>query len=200
MQRKDFGAMLCPVARTLERVGEWWSILVLRDAFYGLTRFEQFQTSLGIAPNMLTRRLNALVEAGLLERRLYQKRPPRREYVLTARGRDFWPVLVALMSYGNRHFAREGVATRLADARTGKPADPVMVDRTSGDIIDGRHFKLAAGPAADAPLRMRMRFSDRRRSNHDAREEWDAYVKLREQRGSMKSRRSKASARRAKKT
>lgn len=62
--------MLCPVARTLERVGEWWSILILRDAFYGLTRFDQFQTSLGIAPNMLTRRLDALVEAGRLARRL----------------------------------------------------------------------------------------------------------------------------------
>src|ERR1700758_163875 len=113
MQRKSFGNMQCPIARGLERVGEWWSILILRDAFYGLTRFDQFQTSLGIAPNMLTRRLDVLVEAGLLERRLYNKHPPRHEYVLTPRGRDFWPVLVALMAYGNRHFAREGVATLL---------------------------------------------------------------------------------------
>ena len=69
MQRKSFGSMTCPIARSLERVGEWWSILILRDAFHGLTRFDQFQKSLDIAPNMLTRRLNALVEAGLLERR-----------------------------------------------------------------------------------------------------------------------------------
>src|SRR5947209_2065183 len=69
MQRKSFGQMVCPIARSLERVGEWWSILILRDALHGLTRFDQFQWSLGIAPNILTRRLNALVEAGLLERR-----------------------------------------------------------------------------------------------------------------------------------
>ena len=73
-----------------------------------LTRFEQFQKSLDIAPNMLTRRLNALVEAGLLERRRYSERPPRDEYVLTPRGRDFRPVLWALLAWGNRHFAPEG--------------------------------------------------------------------------------------------
>ena len=65
MQHKSFAGMACPVARSLERVGEWWSILILRDALHGMTRFDQFQKSLGIAPNMLTRRLNALVAAGL---------------------------------------------------------------------------------------------------------------------------------------
>jgi DNA-binding HxlR family transcriptional regulator len=89
MQRKTFKNMLCPVARTLDRVGEWWSMLILRDAFHGLARFEQFQTSLEIAPNMLTRRLNALVDSGLLERRRYSEHPPRHEYVLTDKGRDF---------------------------------------------------------------------------------------------------------------
>src|SRR6266853_616876 len=89
MQRKSFGRMVCPIARSLERVGEWWSILILRDALHGLRRFDQFQKSLGIAPNMLARRLNALVDAGLLERRRYSEHPPRDEYVLTARGRDF---------------------------------------------------------------------------------------------------------------
>ena len=108
MQRKSFGAMPCPIARSLERVGEWWSILILRDAFAGMTRFEEFRESLGIAPNMLTRRLNALVEAGLLERQRYSERPPRDEYRLTERGRDFRPVLIAMLAFGNRHFAPEG--------------------------------------------------------------------------------------------
>jgi DNA-binding HxlR family transcriptional regulator len=110
MQRKNFGEMQCPIARSLERVGEWWSILILRDAFHGMTRFDELQKSLGIAPNMLTRRLGALVEAGLLERRRYSERPPRDEYVLTPRGRDFRPVLVSLLAWGNRHFAPEGAA------------------------------------------------------------------------------------------
>ena len=80
MQRKSLDRMPCPIARSLERVGEWWSILILRDALHGLRRFDEFQKSLGIAPNMLTRRLNALVDAGLLERRRYSERPPRDEY------------------------------------------------------------------------------------------------------------------------
>ena len=71
MRRKSLRGMPCPIARSLDRVGEWWSILILRDALHGFTRFDQFQTSLGIAPNMLARRLAALVEAGLLQRRRY---------------------------------------------------------------------------------------------------------------------------------
>ena len=113
---------MCPIARSLERVGEWWSMMILRDAFHGLTRFDQFQRSLDIAPNMLTRRLAALVEAGLLERRRYSTRPPRDEYVLTSRGRDFRPVLIALTAWGNRHFAAEGIASQVVDAATGEPA------------------------------------------------------------------------------
>ncbi len=179
MQRKTFRNMICPVARTLDRVGEWWSMLILRDAFHGLSRFDQFEKSLGIAPNMLTRRLNALVEAGLLERRLYSERPPRYEYHLTEKGRDFWSILVALSTYGNRHFADEGVASRLVDAETGRPADPILVDRQTGRPIDQTQFKFAAGPAADATLRMRMRYSDERRAKREGRAEWDEYVRLR---------------------
>src|SRR5215210_462246 len=108
MRRKSFQKMHCPIARSLERVGEWWSILILRDALHGYTRFDQFQKSLEIAPNMLTRRLKGLVDAGLLERRRYCERPPRDEYLLTPRGRDFRPVIVALMAWGNKHFAPEG--------------------------------------------------------------------------------------------
>src|SRR4249920_4238860 len=120
MQRTSFNAMPCPIARTLERVGEWWSILILRDALHGLTRFDQFQKSLDIAPNMLTRRLNALVESGLLERRPYSEHPPRYEYLLTERGRDFRPVLWALLAWGNRHFAPEGASVIVVDTETGE--------------------------------------------------------------------------------
>ena len=97
MRRKSFQKMHCPIARSLERVGEWWSMLILRDALHGYTRFEEFRESLGVAPNILTTRLASLVEAGVLERRQYSEHPPRYEYVLTERGRDFWPVIVSLM-------------------------------------------------------------------------------------------------------
>ncbi|HEX7947516.1 MAG TPA: helix-turn-helix domain-containing protein [Phenylobacterium sp.] len=154
---------LCPVARTVDRVGDAWSLMILRDAFHGLTRFDQFQKSLGVAPNILTRRLAKLVEAGMLERRRYNARPPRDEYVLTAQGRDFWPVLVAMMAYGNRHFAREGVASQLVDAQTGAPAEPVLADATTGRRLDPAAFKFAAGPAADPAVLARMAFADARR-------------------------------------
>ena len=149
MQRKSFGSMTCPIARSLERVGEWWSILILRDAFRGLTRFDQFQKSLDIAPNMLTRRLNALVESGLLERRAYCEHPPRFGYVLTERGRDFRPVLWALLAWGNRHFAPEGASVIVVDTETGEPADPVLVDRRSGKVMVEPTFRSVPGPAAD---------------------------------------------------
>jgi DNA-binding HxlR family transcriptional regulator len=137
MQRKSFSNMMCPIARGLERVGEWWSILILRDAFYGLTRFDQFQKSLDIAPNMLTRRLNALVEEGLLERKQYCDKPPRFEYVLTERGRDFRPVLLALLAWGNKHFAPEGPAVLLVDVKTGETVDPIVVDARTGKPLVG---------------------------------------------------------------
>src|SRR5260370_19932748 len=132
MQRKSLGRMVCPIARSLERVGEWWSILIMRDALHGLTRFDQFQKSLGIAPNMLARRLNALVEAGLLERRRYSEHPPRDEYVSTARGRDFRPVLFSLMAWGNKHFAPEGPSVVLVSSKPARAVDPIIADPAIG--------------------------------------------------------------------
>jgi DNA-binding HxlR family transcriptional regulator len=155
MRRKSFGNMQCPIARSLERVGEWWSILILRDAFHGLSRFDQFQESLGIAPNILARRLASLVEAGLLERRRYSERPPRDEYVLTEAGRDFRPVLWALLAWGNRHFAPEGASVIVVDSRTGEEAEPLLVDRKSGRPLVAPDFRSAPGPAADARTRQR---------------------------------------------
>ena len=142
MQRTSFSAMTCPIARSLEHVGEWWSILILREAFNGRTRFDEFRDALGVAPNILTRRLKALVTAGLLERRRYCERPPRDEYVLTDRGRDFRPVMLSLMTWGNRHFAPEGPHVQVVDAVTGEPADAVLVDRKTGRLIDGPDFKI----------------------------------------------------------
>jgi DNA-binding HxlR family transcriptional regulator len=151
MQRTSFSDMRCPIARSLEHVGEWWSILILRDAFRGITRFDGFRESLGVAPNILTRRLKALVEAGLLERRRYSERPPRDEYILTARGQDFRPVLLDLLTWGNKHFPPTGLRTQIVDARTGEPADPILVDRATGRPIDGPDFKITRTPVAESP-------------------------------------------------
>jgi DNA-binding HxlR family transcriptional regulator len=156
MQRKSFDGMECPVARSLERVGDWWNILILRDAFHGRTRFDEFQKSLEIAPNILTRRLNALVEDGLMERRLYNEHPPRYEYVLTERGRDFRSVLLALLAWGNRHFAPEGRSVVLIDGETGREVDPVLVDPVTGRRVTEHPYRTVAGPAASEQTKRQL--------------------------------------------
>src|SRR5260221_5323180 len=148
MKHASFGHMQCPIARGLERVGEWWAILIMRDAFSGLTRFDELEQSLGIAANTLTRRLKALVEAVLLEKRCYSEHRPRDEYLLTERGRDFRPVLVMLQSWGNQHFAPEGKSIVTIDTRTGLEAKPVVIDEVSGLPLTDPVFKSVPGPAA----------------------------------------------------
>ena len=101
MRRTSLAEMPCPVARTLDVVGEWWTLLIVRDALRGARRFEDFKAT-GIADNILSARLKSLVEAGILERVRYQQRPDRHEYVLTAKGRELGPVVQALRGWGLR--------------------------------------------------------------------------------------------------
>ena len=132
----------CPISRSLACVGDAWSMLILRDASLGLTRFDQFRTSLGIAPSILTRRLAVLTEEGLLEKRRYSERPPRDEYVLTDAGRDFIPVLVLIGAWGQKY---RGIGmTRTFDAETGKEVEPVAIDAVTGARIGTRPFRVEA--------------------------------------------------------
>lgn len=156
MQRKTLIHAECPIARSLERVGEWWSILIMRDALHGLRRFEEFSRSLDIAPNMLTRRLNSLVEAGLLERQPYSQRPLRYQYVPTAKGEDFRVVLMAFVAWGNRHYAPEGESVQIVERETGRPVLPVMADVADGRLVPLDQCSVQAGPAASAGMRQRF--------------------------------------------
>ena len=156
MFRKSHRNAPCPMARGIERVGDPWTFLILREAFYGTTRFDEFQKVLGIAPNMLTRRLNSLVDDGLLTRRQYSAHPPRDEYLLTDLGRDFRPVLLALLAWGSRHFSQEGELVRLMDRRTGRPVEFALVDTAPGTPITASDHYLAPGPAAGPGLRARL--------------------------------------------
>ncbi|MDY4301626.1 helix-turn-helix domain-containing protein [Pseudomonas salmasensis] len=155
MQRKSLISAECPIARSLERVGEWWSMLIMRDALHGLRRFDEFSRSLGIAPNMLTRRLNGLVDAGMLERRAYSERPPRYEYVPTARGEDFRMVLMALVAWGNRHYAEEGISVEVVERETGRPVQPMMAT-AQGALVAVDQCVVQPGPAASAGMRQRL--------------------------------------------
>jgi DNA-binding HxlR family transcriptional regulator len=105
VRRTGFADWPCSLARSVDLLGDWWTPLVLRDAYYGVRRFEDFQRSLGIGRNILTQRLSRLVDEGMLERRPYQDRPVRHEYVLTDKGRDFFPVVAAIVRWGDRWLA-----------------------------------------------------------------------------------------------
>jgi DNA-binding HxlR family transcriptional regulator len=117
----------CSIAGTLEIIGDRWSILILRDAFRGVRRFEEIQQDLGIARNVLTDRLNKLVDHGVLERRQYQDRPARFEYRLTPKGVDLSPALVALMRWGDKHLAGEEGPTVLVHEACGTPIDQTFI-------------------------------------------------------------------------
>jgi DNA-binding HxlR family transcriptional regulator len=140
-QQKKTVPPQCPVARGLESVGDDWSILILRDAHLGFTRFDQFRKSLGIAPTMLTKRLKALTEDGLLEKRLYSERPPREEYVLTDAGRDFLPILMMIGAWAHRHC--DGKLTRYVDAESGVEIQPIGIDAVTGAKLGTRPIRLA---------------------------------------------------------
>lgn len=156
MQRKTMKDAECPVALSLEHVGEWWSLLIMRDALHGLTRFDEFSRSLEIAPNMLTRRLNALVEAGLLEKRAYNAKPLRYEYIPTERGRDLKAVLFALIAWGNKHFAEDAPSVQVVERATGEVLQPMMVNPESGRIVPWEDCALSHGSGASQGMRERL--------------------------------------------
>ncbi len=144
----------CPLSATLGLVGEWWTLLILHDAFDGYSRFDQFQENLGISSSLLASRLKRLVSAGLLDRRQYQANPARYEYLLTELGRSLRPVVVVLAAWGNARLAPTERSMVLVDAQTGAEAEPVLVDRATGRRVDGPDFVFTAGPAASrGPLR-----------------------------------------------
>ena len=147
MDTEKYSEGACPIGRGLAKVGDAWSMLILRDAGLGLTRFDQFRASLGIAPNILARRLKALTDAGLLEKRRYSEHPPREEYVITEAGRDFLPVLQAIGAWGRRHNGK-GHLSHMVDVQTGQRVEPVVVDRATGAPIGTRALRLVAPSGA----------------------------------------------------
>jgi DNA-binding HxlR family transcriptional regulator len=153
MQRKSFSAMECSIARSLDQMGDGWALLIVRNALLGARRFQDFEETLGIPPNTLSRRLDALIEHRILERRLYEERPPREEYVLTDKGRDLASVLLAFAAWGNRWLSPRGPVIECADPESGRKIEPVVVDRRTGRELSAGRVALRAGPGASERLR-----------------------------------------------
>jgi DNA-binding HxlR family transcriptional regulator len=148
MQRTSFEDMNCSVAQCLEVVGEWWSLLIVRDAFLGVTRFDDFQARLGISRNILNQRLGTLVDKGVLDRVPYQEHPPRSEYRLTDKGRDLWQVVTAMRQWGDRWVAPGGAPLEMRHKGCGKVVDAVPVCSACGEALDARSVEGLPGPGA----------------------------------------------------
>ena len=149
MQRTSFEDVNCSVAQCLEVVGEWWSLMIVRDAFLGVRRFDDFQARLGISRNILNQRLTHLVDNGVLERVPYQERPPRSEYRLTDKGRDLWHVVTAMRQWGDRWAAPEGPRILMRHDGCGQVVDAVAVCSHCGEPLDARAVTAVPGPGAD---------------------------------------------------
>jgi DNA-binding HxlR family transcriptional regulator len=149
MQRKSFSGMNCSIARSLEEVGEWWSLLIVRECTQGIRRFDEFQRELGIARNILTARLHRLTELGIIERFALEDRANTDGYRLTKKGEDLYPVLVALMQWGDRWLVPDGKPpTTLIEDATGASIERLTVHAKDGRPLTFRDIRFAPGPGA----------------------------------------------------
>jgi DNA-binding HxlR family transcriptional regulator len=154
MLKNDYEGQNCSIARSLELVGERWTILVLRDVFLGRRRFDQIQRSLGVARNVLAVRLERLVDEGILEKVPYQERPLRHEYRLTSKGLDLWPVIVELLRWGDRHAApAAGPPIVLRHKGCGGELGEHRICTRCGELLEVGDVRAEVGPGADARSR-----------------------------------------------
>jgi DNA-binding HxlR family transcriptional regulator len=146
MHRLNLAELPCSLARTLQIVGEWWSLLVLRDVCFGWTRFEQIHDHLGIARNILTARLDTLVEHGMVERRLYQQHPDRYDYLPTEKALDFVPALLAIVAWGDRWTAHDGPPVLFTHLGCGHDTIATVVCSACSRVLSRADVDFRPGP------------------------------------------------------
>ncbi len=148
MLHRTYEDQNCSIARSLELIGERWTILIVRDAFLGIRRFDDFQQSLGVSRGVLVDRLSRLVEAGIFERRRYQERPERYEYRLTDKGRDLWPMTIALLKWGDRYYAENGPPRVILHRGCGGEVTEHLTCAKCGAELTAREVEARPGPGA----------------------------------------------------
>jgi len=157
MLDREYDTQVCSIARSLEVVGERWSLLIIRNVGLGMNRFEPLRENLGITRSVLTTRLNSLIEYGILEKRRYSERPPRYEYHLTEKGRDLAPVLLQLMWWGDRYYPEAGGPPTVAVHKScGGDLDRHMVCEKCGEAVEADRVYLKPGPGRDAEDKPRI--------------------------------------------
>ena len=158
MTRNKLDALNCSIANALDLIGEWWTILILREAFFGTRRFEDFQQHLGIARNILTARLRKLCDSGVLERVPIKAGAKRHEYKLTQMGRDLQPTLVALTQWGGRWLHQDnGAPVKFVERATGEQIAEVSVQTKDGRKLEPREMAMIPGPGATEETKERLR-------------------------------------------
>jgi len=162
MKRTEFASWPCSIARSVDLLGDWWTPLVLREAFLGVRRFDDMQRSLGIGRNVLTQRLKRLVEEGMLDRVQYQEKPDRYEYVLTDKGRDFYPVVLAMAAWGDRWLnGKQGPPIVLHHTDCGHQTDAKVVCAACGETLEYGSVRASIGPGYPARFRRQAEKLDR---------------------------------------
>lgn len=151
--RHDYPGQVCSIAKSLEVIGERWTLLIVRDVMNGQRRFDQLQGSLGVARNVLSARLARLVQEDILERRPYQSAPQRFEYFLTEKGLDLWPALIALIGWGDRHsIGPQGPPMLIVHKECGgRVSDRGICERCAKEL-GARDARALPGPGVDAPV------------------------------------------------
>jgi len=150
MKRKSFADMSCSIARALDEVGEWWSLLIIRECTQGTVRFDEFQRELGIARNILTARLERLTELGIIERFAIDDRANTEGYRLTGKGEALYPVLASLKQWGDQWINGGKTSTEWLEDATGEPIDDMAVRTRDGRQVSFRDIRYRAGPGASA--------------------------------------------------
>jgi DNA-binding HxlR family transcriptional regulator len=153
VKRTRFKDWPCPLARTVDLIGDWWTPLILREAYYGVRRFDDFEANLKIGRNVLAERLKRLVDEGMFEKHLYEAHPPRFEYLLTKKSRDFFPVIAAIMRWGNEWMFDDGPTIELVESASGRPLEPLVVDERTMKPISLRGVETRLGPGFPPKLR-----------------------------------------------
>ncbi len=148
MRWDEVGEARCSIARTLSVIGDRWTLLVLRDCFLGVRRFDDFQRGLGLSPHLLSQRLAKLARHGILERRTYRERPRREEYRLTAKGRDLYPVIASLLRWGDRWMWGEAEErpVELVHRACGRRTTPTLACSECGEPLDARALRPRVDP------------------------------------------------------
>ncbi|PHQ70415.1 MAG: transcriptional regulator [Sneathiella sp.] len=154
MSKLDVKKLDCSVAQTLNQIGERWTLLIIRDAFHGIKRFDDFQTQLKISPTVLSARLQSLTKNGILEKRKSHLDGRAFEYVLTTKGLDLYPVLLSLMAWGDKYMPNNaGPRMKLLDKKTQQPIRPVHVLAADGRVLSAKDVVVRPASGSDEKMR-----------------------------------------------